>query len=91
MQQQIASFKTSSNLIGDLQEKMETSIPHIENNVVIIYTAIEGKDADGVLRRREAIKHVRPQLVGRHRLRAIQLTTAAPLLQAAQHLLDFPQ
>ena len=29
--------------------------------------------------------------MGKHTLRAIQLTTAAPLLQAAQLLLDYPQ
>jgi saccharopine dehydrogenase-like NADP-dependent oxidoreductase len=91
IQQQIERLKNSSGLITDLQKRMEDYIPHIENDIVILYTAVEGKDAKGILRRREIVKQIKPRLVGKHKLRAIQITTAAPLLQAAQQLLELPQ
>lgn len=91
VQRQIENLKNSSSLVKDFQKKMEVSIPHIENDIVILYTAVEGKDANNILRRRETVKHIKPQIVGKHKLRAIQLTTAAPLLQSAQLLLEFPK
>jgi saccharopine dehydrogenase-like NADP-dependent oxidoreductase len=91
VQRQIENLENSSSLIKDLQKRMEEYIPHIENDSVILYTAVEGKDANNILRRRETVKHVKPQIVGKHKLRAIQLTTAAPLLQSAQLLLEFPK
>lgn len=91
VQEQIESLNNSSNLIKDLQKRMEANVPHIENDIVILYTAVEGKDAQGVLRRREIVKKIKPQLIGKHKLRAIQLATAAPLLQVAQLLLEFPE
>ena len=41
-----------------------------------------------MLRRREISKRIHPQIVGKHTLRAIQITTAAPLAQATQLLLE---
>ena len=67
---------------------MEEEIPHVEDDQVVLYAAVEGKDAAGILRRREVAKQIFPQLVGKHILRAIQATTAAPLIQAAQLLLE---
>jgi saccharopine dehydrogenase-like NADP-dependent oxidoreductase len=67
---------------------MEAIIPHIEDDKIILYAAVEGKDATGILRRREIAKRILPQMVGKHQLRAIQTTTAAPLVQAAQLLLE---
>ncbi len=86
--QQIANFVPSTDLIQDLQQKMEEEIPHIENDQIILYAAVMGKDKDGVLRRREIAKKIKPLKVGKHFLRAIQTTTAVPLLQAAQFLLE---
>ena len=67
---------------------MEAVIPHIEDDQVILYASVEGKDATGTLRRREIAKRILPQKVGKHQLRAIQTTTATPLLQSAQILLE---
>lgn len=86
--EQLANMKTKSNVIKDLQQKMEAVIPHIEDDQIILYASVEGKDAQGILRRREIAKRIRPQKVGKHQLRAIQTTTAAPLVQAAQLLLE---
>jgi saccharopine dehydrogenase-like NADP-dependent oxidoreductase len=55
-----------------------------------LYAAVQGKDATGMLRRKEIAKCILPQKVGKHQLRAIQTTTAAPLVQAAQLLLETP-
>lgn len=67
---------------------MEKQIPHIEDDQIILYAAAQGKDKDGILRRLEISKKIMPQKVGKHTLRAIQTTTATPLLQAAQWLLE---
>ena len=67
---------------------MEAQIPHIEDDQIILYAAVEGKDAGGTLRRREIAKQIKPQKIGKHTLRAIQTTTAAPLLQTAKWLLE---
>jgi saccharopine dehydrogenase-like NADP-dependent oxidoreductase len=74
--------------ISALQRVMEEEIPHVEDDQVVLYAAVEGKDASGVLRRREVSKQIVPQVVGKHTLRAIQATTAAPLIQSAQLLLE---
>jgi len=62
----------------------------MEDDQIVLYAAVEGKDATGILRRREIAKRILPQQVGNHHLRAIQTTTAAPLAQAAQLLLENP-
>lgn len=88
VQEQLDNLENTSEAIKSLQEKMEAIIPHIEDDQIILYAAVEGKDSMGVLRRREIAKRILPQIVGRHQLRAIQTTTAAPLVQAAQLLLE---
>ncbi|RYJ51202.1 saccharopine dehydrogenase [Flavobacterium petrolei] len=90
IQEQIANLEHTTDTIKGLQEKMEAIIPHIEDDKIILYAAVEGKDAAGILRRREIAKCILPQKVGKHQLRAIQTTTAAPLVQAAQLLLETP-
>jgi hypothetical protein len=67
---------------------MKISIPHVEDDQIVLYVAVQGTDAKGTLRRREITKTIRPQKVGHHQLRAIQTTTAAPLIQSIQWLLE---
>ncbi len=85
---QLKNIGNQQDVIAALQGVMEEEIPHVEDDQVVLYAAVEGKDASGVLRRREVSKQILPQWVGRHQLRAIQATTAAPLIQAAQLLLE---
>ena len=85
---QLNSISGEEDIIPALQHVMEEEIPHVEDDQIVLYVAVEGKDATGVLRRREVSNQLFPQLVGRHLLRAIQTTTAAPLIQAAQLLLE---
>jgi saccharopine dehydrogenase-like NADP-dependent oxidoreductase len=88
IQEQLSILENSEEAIKLLQQAMEAAIPHVEDDQIILYAAVEGKDASGILRRREIAKRISPQLVGKYKLRAIQTTTAAPLAQAAQLLLE---
>lgn len=88
VEKQLAAVKEGGTPIKSLQEKMETEIPHIEQDQIVLYAAVEGKDKHGVLRRSEVSKLILPQKVGKHKLRAIQTTTAAPMVQAAFMLLE---
>ncbi|RDY58608.1 saccharopine dehydrogenase family protein [Flagellimonas nanhaiensis] len=84
----IKGMENKENLIPWLQDQMEKVVPHTENDQVVLYASVESRDKTSVLRRREVSKRIFPQKVGTHRLRAIQITTAAPLLQSAQLLLE---
>jgi saccharopine dehydrogenase-like NADP-dependent oxidoreductase len=88
VEEQINSISDSDQPIEALQLIMEKQIPHIEEDQIIIYAAVQGKDANGTLRRREITKQILPQKIGKYQLRAIQTTTAAPLIQSAQLLLE---
>ncbi|MFV8337624.1 saccharopine dehydrogenase family protein [Flavobacterium sp. RSP29] len=90
IQEQLDNLENATDSINSLQKKMEAIIPHVEDDKIILYAAVEGKDATGILRRREIAKCILPQKVGKHQLRAIQTTTAAPLAQVAQLLLETP-
>lgn len=86
----LANLENKENAIHELQQKMQQIVPNIEDDQIVLYAAVEGKDKTGTLRRREVTKRIIPQKVGNHQLRAIQTTTAAPLAQAAQLLLESP-
>ncbi|MFD0976544.1 saccharopine dehydrogenase family protein [Salinimicrobium gaetbulicola] len=88
VEEQLGKLPGNKNVISALQSVMEKQIPHLEDDRIILYAAVEGRDALGTLHRREIFKKITPQTVGKHSLRAIQTTTAAPLLQAAQLLLE---
>lgn len=87
-QEQISNIGANDKPIIALQQIMEKQIPHIEDDQIILYAAIQGKDNHGKLRRREISKRILPQIVGKRKLRAIQTTTAVPLIQSAQLLLE---
>lgn len=88
VQKQINNLDQLDSPIEALQRIMEKQIPHIEDDQIILYAAVQGKDSQGRLRRREISKQILPQKVGKYRLRSIQTTTAVPLIQAAQLLLE---
>ncbi|TAK36279.1 MAG: saccharopine dehydrogenase [Saprospiraceae bacterium] len=85
---QLAAIPAGDDQIAILQERMEAAIPRLEEDKVVVYVAVEGSDSDGALRRQEKAKVMEPQKVGKHMLRAIQTTTASPLVQAAAMLLE---
>ena len=88
VEHQLNRLKNTKDSISGLQAIMLAEIPHVEDDQIIMYAAIEGKDAKGILRRQEIAKHIKPQQIGKHTLRAIQTTTAAPLVQAIHWLLE---
>ncbi|PQV50603.1 saccharopine dehydrogenase-like NADP-dependent oxidoreductase [Jejuia pallidilutea] len=88
IERQLNNLKNTKNPISGLQKAMQEFIPHVQDDQIILYAAVEGKDAKNILRRKEITKHIKPMLVGKHTLRAIQTTTAAPLVQAIQLLLE---
>lgn len=91
VQSQLARLGHHPDPVAALQEAMEAVIPHVEDDRIVLYAAVEGRDAGGTLRRREIARTIRPKKVGKHVLRAIQTTTAVPMLQAAQMLLESPR
>lgn len=70
-----------------LQREMEAAIPFVEDDLVVLYTAVEGKDGNGVRRRIEESRGIRPCRVGARTLKAIQATTSAGLAESARLLL----
>ena len=78
---------SSQDKISRLEEIMLSTIPSVEDDIVVIYTAVEGLDANGVLKRLEESFWVDPIEVGNTTLRAIQATTAAGMAEAARILL----
>lgn len=85
---ELDDLKNSPDMITDLQNRMMDNIPNIEEDQIVIYAAVQGNDDKCRLRRQEIAKVIHPQQVGKHMLRAIQTTTAVPLIQAMQWLLE---
>jgi hypothetical protein len=88
IQKQLIELKINKQNCS-LTAKMQAVIPQIEEDQIVLYAAVEGKDIEGVLRRRE-VSSIYFLKSGNHQLRAIQTTTAAPLVQAAQYYLNNP-
>ena len=74
------------NRVKQLQNTMQAFVPMIEEDQVIIYASVQGKDKNGVLRAMEGSYRISPMKVGTKTLRAIQSTTAAPLAECARML-----
>jgi saccharopine dehydrogenase-like NADP-dependent oxidoreductase len=74
--------------IDDLEEKMLNAIPSMEDDEVIVYCAVEGKDSNGRLRRIDQDLRVLPMTIGEVTLRAIQSTTAAGMAEAARIVVE---
>ncbi len=86
--QQIANMPEGVDVIAELEKTMLSEISAVEEDLIIVYAAVEGKDANGVLRRVEASYRVEPMQIGDIKLRAIQSTTAAGMAEVARILLD---
>jgi saccharopine dehydrogenase-like NADP-dependent oxidoreductase len=71
-----------------LLRHMESTVPFVEDDLVTTYAAVEGRAADGSLRRLEDARVIRPRRVGARTLKAIQATTAAGLAECARLLLQ---
>lgn len=67
-----------------LRDTMEHDIPHVEDDVVVLYVMVEGLDNRGLKRRLEHAVHLEPVRVRGTQLRAIQAATAASLAEVAK-------
>lgn len=88
VEDQIANMPEGSDVIGELEKLMLSEISAVEEDLIIVYAAVEGKDAKGALRRIEASYRVEPIQIGGATLRAIQSTTAAGMAEVARILLE---
>ena len=48
---QLIHLKNTKDPISGLQKVMEDHIPHIEDDQIVLYAAVEGKDSQGILHR----------------------------------------
>ena len=76
-----------STSIDRLEAHMLKNIPHVEDDVIVIYAAVTGYDQDGHLRSIQNAQHIYPLMVGGITMRAIQTCTAAPMVECARLLL----
>ena len=86
----MSTIANSDDRIKALENIMLENIPSVEDDVVVVYASVEGKDINGRLRRKEKSYKIFPSMVGKKRLRAIQTSTAAPLCEVAYMLLTHP-
>src|SRR5436305_846918 len=84
----LAEVPAGQDPIDYLQERMEAIIPFMEDDLVVVYAAVEGLGSNRSLRRRlEKSLLIRPSRVGARTLKAIQSTTTAGLAESARFLL----
>jgi saccharopine dehydrogenase-like NADP-dependent oxidoreductase len=83
----LAQAPAGEDAIDYLQDRMEGSVPFMEEDLVVVYAGVEGRGAGGALHRLEKYLLVRPSRVGARTLKAIQSTTTAGLAESARLLL----
>jgi saccharopine dehydrogenase-like NADP-dependent oxidoreductase len=76
------------NRIAILEQIMLDNIPQVEEDMVVVFASVQGKDQYGNLRAIQKSYSIPPMVVGSKTLRAIQSTTAAPLCECARMLLE---
>src|SRR5688572_19957215 len=77
----------SQTKIEDLEKYLLQNVPHVEDDVIVIYASVSGYDQLGNLRSIQHAQHIYPLVIGGTTLRAIQTCTAAPLVECARLLL----
>ncbi len=84
---QIRQFPNDESLPEKLLEKFLREIPSVEDDFVLVHASVEGFDKTGARRLIEKAFFVEPLKINDQSLRAIQTTTAVPLIEAAMMLL----
>ncbi len=88
VQQWLNTHSDSKEKIQDLESYMMENVPHVEDDVIVIYASVTGYDKLGNLRSIQHAQHVYPLMVGNITMRAIQTCTAAPLVECARLLMS---
>jgi len=78
----------SKSKIEDLEKYLLQHVPHVEDDVIVIYASVSGYDQLGNLRSMQHAQHIYPLIIGGITLRAIQTCTAAPMVECARLLLS---
>lgn len=84
----IRKLPKDENLPNRLQEKMLEAIPSVEDDLVLVHASVDGFDINDTRRMIEKAFYVEPLEINGQSLRAIQTTTASPLLESAMMLLS---
>ena len=84
----IANLSDPENVIYNLEKRMLSDIPRVENDKVVIYVSVAGFNAQNELHNISRSYTIYPSIVGGVPLRAIQTTTAGPMCQIALMLLS---
>lgn len=88
VEETLSLIPISENRAKKLFDIMLETIPVVDDDVVVIYASVTGKDENGFLRNYEKSLQIRPMKIGNVRLRAIQSTTASALCEMAFYLLS---
>ena len=83
----LSSVPFGEDSVRYLEKRIEEAIPFVEDDIVVIFASVQGRDKTGTLRLIEQSYYIEPLKVGSHYLRAIQATTAAPMAECARMLL----
>ena len=75
-------------MIAKLESEMLDQVPHVEEDLVVIYAAVVGNDSDGVRRCQDIALRCEPIHIRGITLRAIQITTACGVLEVLRLILD---
>jgi saccharopine dehydrogenase-like NADP-dependent oxidoreductase len=84
----VRQFPNDENLPKVLLDKFLKEIPALEDDFVLVHASVEGFDKKGIRRLIEKAFFVEPLEINGHYLRAIQTTTAVPLIESAMMLLS---
>lgn len=87
VRQQIKDIGHVENVDKALLKRFMSQIPHVEDDLIILYASVTGHDHKGNLQIVERSMRLYPKLVGSYKLKAIQMATATPLLECARLLL----
>ena len=84
----LSTIPENEDRVKSLERIMLQNIPSVEDDEVVVYASVQGKDSTGRLRRKEASYRIYPSYVGIRKLRAIQTTTAAPMCDVARLMIQ---
>ena len=87
-QKTISEFPNDAELPARILHRFLREIPAVEDDFVLVHASVEGFDLQNVRRMVEKAFFVEPLEINGHFLRAIQTTTAVPLLESALMLLS---
>jgi len=87
VRKQLEAIGEVPDRIRQLEDRMLSAIPQMDDDIVVIYASVEGQDRKNHRHRLDAAYKVYPATFGGRRLKAIQSTTAAGMAECARVLL----